>query len=525
MANIGLNQIIKESIGEMKTRQLAFTPENYTDVFNEISNKYGFTTEESARIQRYISRLSDEYKAQAQVAYIKNTDEFIAFAISRLNISSNKLSKSPEKDNSILIYSFDIFVKRLLNVIDLFKDQKATEIAKKQSSLLDKKYDEKTIDSMREQWFEFISNYDDSFLNFLKYYGVKSFGDLKAMMKELENFLSINNDNICANFSELVLCLLLPSISNVLEDDIKKLRAKIKKEPSCIITKEIQDEIKRLASRRVELDRAEISDQILSLNSLLENINEKVISLASSSHLSSEKMQSIKNDINHLEMTVDAFEEAKKRLISIADMLETESRELGNQMEDNRVSISELQEHIKVLEKELAQARQESKEDFLTKTATKRALMSELKRIEESYKRYGTNYSICFLDIDFFKSINDTYGHDAGDAILSAVAQVFKKYSREVDFIGRYGGEEFVVLLPNIGLKEAVKFADKLRKIIENYKFVYKNERIDVRLSCGVATRSANSSESTTLESADKMLYTAKENGRNQVMPQIIDKL
>lgn len=522
MAVVGVGQIIKEAIGEMKLRGLSFTPENYSEVFNEVAAKRGFTTEESAKLSRYISRLNDEYRTQAQVAHIKSIDEFIAFVIARLNISATKVVQNLCERENRVIKSYDAYVKRVLQAISLMHDAEAEKIAKSNLSSFNKKNDESAIDSMREQWFEFITNYDESFLNFLKYYGVKSFGDLRLMMKELEGFLSVNDDNLYVGIANLLFTMLTPTLSKELDDELKQIKERIKKEPSCLNTEEVQDSLRRIFSRRAELDRAEISEKITSLNGLLESINEKVVSLANSSHSSNAKMQGIKSDLNHIDVTAEAFEEIRHKLIDIADMLENETRELGTHMDDNQVSISKLQEHIRMLEAELAQARQESNEDFLTKTATKRALMKELLNIEESYKRYGTDYSLCFLDIDHFKKINDTYGHDAGDVILSAVAKIFRKYSRKMDFVGRYGGEEFIILLPNTALKEAVKFADKLRSIIENFKFVYKDERIDVKLSCGVATRSANINDTTTLENADKMLYAAKQNGRNQVMPQIV---
>ena len=99
---------------------------------------------------------------------------------------------------------------------------------------------------------------------------------------------------------------------------------------------------------------------------------------------------------------------------------------------------------------------------------------------------------------------------------------MLKKHARKIDFIGRYGGEEFVILLPSTSLNDGVKFADKLRLMIENFKFIYKTETIKVSISSGVATRSANLSDTMTLENADKMLYAAKQGGRNQVMPKII---
>lgn len=525
MAAIGVSQIIKEAITEMKVRGLSFTPENYSEVFNEIASKRGFTTEESVRLSRYISRLSDDYRKQAQVAHIKSIDEFIAFVISRLNINTNKVVQNLCEHENRTIKSYDAYAKRILQAVGALHNEKAQKLAKANLLNLSKKIDENTIDGMREQWFEFISNYDDSFLGFLKYYGVKKFDDLATMMKELEGFLSVNDDNLYINIANLLFTMLTPTLSKELDEELKRIKERIKKEPACLNTDEIQESLRRIFSRRAELDRAEISEKITSLNGLLESINEKVVSLANSSHQSNAKMQGIKSDLNHIDITAEAFEEIRLKLIDIADMLESETKELGTHMDDNQASISRLQDHIRMLEAELAQARAESNEDFLTKTATKRALMQELLNIEESYKRYGTDYSLCFLDIDHFKKINDTYGHDAGDVILSAVAKIFRKYSRKMDFVGRYGGEEFIILLPNTTLKDAVKFADKLRSIIENFKFVYKDERIDVKLSCGVANRSANISDTATLENADKMLYAAKENGRNQVMPQIINGL
>ena len=192
-------------------------------------------------------------------------------------------------------------------------------------------------------------------------------------------------------------------------------------------------------------------------------------------------------------------------------------------MSKDQKTIKELQEKVGKLESELESAKKESKEDFLTKTATKRALIEELERMEEKYKRYGNDYSICFFDIDHFKKINDTYGHEAGDVILASVGQMLRKYSRDADFVGRYGGEEFVVLLPELSLANGIKFANKMREVLQNSKFIYKDERINVTASCGVSVRSANANSTVTIEEADKMLYLAKQNGRNRVMPEIVN--
>lgn len=107
----------------------------------------------------------------------------------------------------------------------------------------------------------------------------------------------------------------------------------------------------------------------------------------------------------------------------------------------------------------------------------------ELGRVEDAFNRYKVDYTLCFIDIDNFKVVNDTYGHEAGDVILSTVGKILRKYVRQVDFVGRYGGEEFLVILPSVELLQGVTFANKIRSIVEQFKFLYKNERINITSS------------------------------------------
>ncbi|MCD8213518.1 MAG: GGDEF domain-containing protein [Campylobacter sp.] len=523
MVAVTVSQIVKESLGEIKNRHLILTPENYTEIFNEISKKYGFSTEESRKIEKYITRLSGEYKNQALGLNIKTIDEFVAFMIARLcrNAAQNPPNSTEDKKSN---KSLIAFARKILQAVSILHNKEAKALAEQSMQLLAKKYDEKALDEMCEKWFEFIGSYNYEYLDFMKYYGVKNFDDLPTMSKELEKFLMLKDDRSdTAKLAELIMFLLEPSITKELDDELNSLKNTIRQNPVGLTNTEFQDKIKGFVDRRIEEDRAEIVEQVGSLNSVLQSISDKISAIAASSHTNSVKVQNIKNNLKDINLNSNSIDQVKNMLIGIAGVLEMESRELGIAMNSQQTTISELQNRVNTLEKELAEAKLESKEDFLTKVATKRALMSEIQKIEEAYKRYGTDYSICFVDIDFFKKINDTYGHDAGDVILSAVAQVLKKHARKIDFIGRYGGEEFVILLPNISLNGSVKFANKLRIIIENFKFIYKKETIKVTISSGVATRSANLGDTMTLESADKMLYAAKQGGRNQVMPKIIE--
>ena len=523
MAAITVSQIVKEALSEIKDRHLMLTPENYTEVYNEISKKYGFTTEESKKIEKYISRLGDDYKAQAISLHIKTVDEFVAFMTARLSHGAKNGATQVVDDKKLK--SLNAFARRILQAISMLHNKDAKALAEQGMQLLARRYDEKNLEEMCLKWFDFVSSYDTEFLDFLKYYGVRDFDDLRTMSAELEKFLSQKNESGEENaLVELLNFALEPSITKELGEELSTIRNVLKQNPQSLNSKEFQEKIKTFVDRRIEEDRTEIIEKVGSLNNILQSIGERISDIAASSQSSSAKVQSIKNDLKNVNLNANSIDHVKSMLIEIAGALEIESKELGLEMNSKQATISELQNRVKSLEKELEAAKLESKEDFLTKVATKRALMSEIQRIEEAYKRYGTDYSICFVDIDFFKKINDTYGHEAGDVILSAVAQVLKKNARKVDFVGRYGGEEFVILLPSTSLKDGVRFGEKLRSMIENFKFIYKNERIKVTISSGVATRSANLSDTMTFEGADKMLYLSKEGGRNQVMPKIIEE-
>ncbi len=121
------------------------------------------------------------------------------------------------------------------------------------------------------------------------------------------------------------------------------------------------------------------------------------------------------------------------------------------------------------------------------------------------------------FDIDHFKSVNDTYGHDAGDVILSSFGKMLRRYSREVDFVGRWGGEEFLVVLPKTGREGAVRFAEKLREVVSKSKFMYKDVRIPITISGGIADRKSSQDMEDMLKRADENLYFAKESGRNKI--------
>jgi two-component system, cell cycle response regulator len=156
--------------------------------------------------------------------------------------------------------------------------------------------------------------------------------------------------------------------------------------------------------------------------------------------------------------------------------------------------------------------------DGLTKLHNHRHFQDELGRAFEESERYGRPLSLVIADLDFFKKVNDTYGHAVGDEVLKAVSAILQQSTRSTDLAARYGGEEFTLMLPETNLADAMAFAEKLREIIESTPIETQAGPLHVTISLGVATvpHSRIHSAKELIVAADKALYRAKKNGRNQ---------
>jgi len=163
-------------------------------------------------------------------------------------------------------------------------------------------------------------------------------------------------------------------------------------------------------------------------------------------------------------------------------------------------------------------------QDKLTGVASRQVFEFYFKQAVARGKRRDESLSLVLLDIDLFKLVNDTYGHEAGDRVLARVAQLIKSHVREEDVVCRWGGEEFLILLSGCNLQHARDITELIRSAVAGLQFHFSNKVVQITVSAGIAEMQADEKLGQVVERADHHLYAAKRAGRNCIQPDIDDE-
>ncbi len=209
-------------------------------------------------------------------------------------------------------------------------------------------------------------------------------------------------------------------------------------------------------------------------------------------------------------MVTDNAGKCRGTLVTFDDITQLEEKnfELSDSVEKLQLANEEIQTKSQELET-LANC------DPLTLCLNRRSLARNFDTLFTQAKADGEHLSCLMVDIDFFKSVNDRYGHATGDQVIKAVADVLKTCTRDTDLVGRYGGEEFCVVLPKLYLDKAAQIAERIRQAIEKKSC----SGVKITVSLGVSSLESNTNKPDELvDQADKALYAAKKSGRNRVV-------
>ena len=199
-------------------------------------------------------------------------------------------------------------------------------------------------------------------------------------------------------------------------------------------------------------------------------------------------------------------------------VIQTSAMRSHEELLAHKKQADEAEARIKELEHELEQVSELVREDQLTGALNRRGLDETIGREIKRAERGQTAVSVALLDIDNFKQLNDSLGHQAGDRALKHLTQVIKETLRPADSVGRYGGEEFLIVLPDTDLAAGIEAMQRLQRDLTKKFFLHNNERILVTFSAGVALRRENEDSEDLIGRADKAMYKAKQTGKNRVV-------
>lgn len=213
---------------------------------------------------------------------------------------------------------------------------------------------------------------------------------------------------------------------------------------------------------------------------------------------------------NHLEGLLGTMDEHRKQR-------DQREKEVSVRLKSLAERVALMEQDALIVRENLEEQRQKALIDPLTGLPNRAAWTERLEQEVEQWQRHGNSLLIAMLDLDHFKRINDNYGHLAGDRVLKLIASVLRKRIRGSDFIARFGGEEFVLLVPDTPLADGAKLAEALRAAIEACPFHFKGEPLTVTVSMGMTAFKPGERSELVLKRADEALYRAKNAGRNRV--------
>ncbi len=348
---------------------------------------------------------------------------------------------------------------------------------------------------------------------------------------EKENGTEIFSNQAASLLIEFLELVSLPDDLSVTAEEIRQT---LMSEP---------DKLKPCLGRIVELvmalqltlknERKELEGFLTELGGRLQEIDEEVKNLSGISDKRSNNFKQMNESVNQTTDSINDFLNNETNIDTLKDNVKSHVIMIRHHM-DTFLSVDNTQKNnsddvVRQLAKELITVKREAEElreqlekkrlqathDTLTRIPNRLAYDEWISQEHERFTKYNTPFVLMVWDVDFFKRVNDEFGHQAGDKVLRIIAQMLSENIRDADFVARYGGEEFVVVLPGTMLTAAMKVADNIRKAIEACAFHFRDKPVKVTASAGICEIAENESVQMLFERADRALYKAKESGRN----------
>lgn len=319
-----------------------------------------------------------------------------------------------------------------------------------------------------------------------------------------------------------LLNMLMDSAGELLAEDqwigiqINKLRETISKPLNLLVLEQAEQYLEEITQRQ-EIVKRSLNEAKLTLKQMVATLITNIEELSDTTGEYQVKLEKYSDKISK----IDDINELNQLLESI--MMETKQMQKNtlnyrNDFLAAQAEVSLAQNKINQLETELYQMGEKVHEDHLTGVLNRRGLDNAFEREASRSIRHQSSLCFALLDIDNFKQLNDTHGHKVGDDALVYLVESVKDTTRPEDIVSRYGGEEFVILLPNTSIDESAQVLSRIRRNLTKKFFLNENKRILITFSAGVAQLQPGESQESIFKRADEALYRAKKSGKNQII-------
>ncbi|GAB0108892.1 GGDEF domain-containing protein [Pseudoalteromonas distincta] len=494
--------------------------------------------------QAISARMAIEDARKYQVDILSNFSAKLSLSCKGLDTElDNRLAKFRNTLNKGV--SFEHLLPLINDILALLKNQEAVQLAHQRdlySSVQNAGQQlQKTKglpDETRRTLRDLLNNKIDD---------VQSTHDFIPLLDQLVTFyhealnikLTKNTDVQCASTPALAQRLLELANDLILEDEatkeIQDIKSKITKSDTMNALLNAAISIISIVVKNINAERESAQSFLVSLNQTLEDLHNSIVSTSKHSKSMGVEFDSLNKSIK---TKIQNLNEKTQNATSISSLKELVDKELKSLSEDfiakenlertDRemllTSFNEINGRIGTLEgklskykKRLNEQRFKSLLDSLTKLPNRAAFDERYNHELHLFSVQSSDVTLAVIDVDHFKSINDRFGHTAGDITLQVIAKALQKSVRKSDFIARYGGEEFVLLMPGTSIENAAGPLDKLRKVIKNIPFKFRDKQIEITISLGVTQFKKGDTSVKAFDRADEALYEAKNTGRDRL--------
>ncbi|WP_419147603.1 GGDEF domain-containing protein [Pseudoalteromonas 'SMAR'] len=355
----------------------------------------------------------------------------------------------------------------------------------------------------------------------------------------LQSKVEVSEDTLAGNFPNLASDLLALINELIFEESmleqVSEIRSSILANDSLENLYDCAAQVIKIIADAIAKERQSAQGFLVSLNQTLEELHRSVVETTARSKSTSKELATLNERIENKIQTLNEKTQSAQSITELKQLVDNELKQLSaelierdklerNEREALLDSFDAINHRINTLESKVSSYKRRLNEqkyksllDSLTKLPNRAAFDERLNQELHLFAVNKSDITLVVIDVDHFKSINDQYGHSAGDKTLQVIARALRKSIRKSDFIARYGGEEFVLLMPGMSLNNAQKPLEKVRQVIKSIPFKFKENEVVITISLGATQFKQGDTSLTVFDRADAALYEAKNSGRDRL--------